>query len=101
MAPYGEAMQKYLSTRRIFLQRGLALLAITPTIPTFLDQTMMAMADPLDQKRTQKPNGKDSKILVVVQLSGGNDGLSTVVPFGDDAYHRARPAIGFGDKEVL
>lgn len=31
--------------------------------------------------------------LVVLQLSGGNDGLSTVVPYGDDAYQRARPAI--------
>ena len=40
-------MRKSLSTRRLFLQRGLALLAAAPTIPTFLDQTMMAMADPL------------------------------------------------------
>jgi len=94
-------MNKYMSTRRLFIQRGLALLAVTPTIPTFLDQTMMAMADPLDAKRVQQPNGKDGKILVVVQMSGGNDGLSTVIPFGDDAYHRARPAIGWDGKDVL
>ena len=30
------------------------------------------------------------RILVVVQLSGGNDGLNTVIPFGDDAYHKNR-----------
>ncbi len=94
-------MQKYLSTRRVFLQKGLSLLAVAPTIPTFLDQTMMALAAPLDQHRVQKPSGKDGKILVVVQLSGGNDGLSTVVPYGDDAYHRARPAIGLDKKEIL
>jgi len=94
-------MNKYVSTRRVFLQNGLALLAVAPTIPTFLDQTMMALANPLDNPRVQKPSGKDGKILVVVQLSGGNDGLSTVVPYADDAYHRARPAIGLGDKEVL
>lgn len=32
--------------------------------------------------------------LVVVELMGGNDGLNTVVPFGEDAYYRARPSLG-------
>ena len=32
----------------------------------------------------------DDRILVIVQLSGGNDGLSMVVPYGDDAYSNAR-----------
>ncbi len=35
----------------------------------------------------------DGNVLVVVQLSGGNDGLSTVVPFGNDDYHRNRNAL--------
>src|SRR5581483_2141498 len=94
-------MQKNLSTRRIFLQRGLTLLAAAPTIPTFLDQTMLALAADADGARTQRPTGKDGKILVVVQLSGGNDGLNTVIPYGDDAYYRARPAIGHDSKTVL
>ncbi len=34
------------------------------------------------------------KVLVVIQLSGGNDGLNTVVPYGDDTYYKARPTIG-------
>ncbi len=38
--------------------------------------------------------------LVLVQLSGGNDGLSTIVPFGDDAYHRDRPTIHHVAKDV-
>jgi uncharacterized protein (DUF1501 family) len=33
------------------------------------------------------------RILVIVELSGGNDGLNTVVPYGDDVYYRARPRI--------
>src|SRR3954470_14085229 len=94
-------MQKNISTRRIFLQRGLALLAATPTIPTFLDQTMSALAADADGARTQRPTGKDGKILVVVQLSGGNDGLNTVIPYGDDSYYRARPAIGHDPKTIL
>ena len=36
------------------------------------------------------------KILVILELSGGNDGLNTVVPYGDDAYYRQRPNIGIG-----
>src|SRR4051812_20738014 len=94
-------MLENLSTRRLFIQKGLTLLAVAPTIPAFLDQTVMALANPLDSKRTQQPSGKDGKILVVVQLSGGNDGLNMVVPYADDAYHRARPAIGIKPTEAL
>ncbi len=42
-----------------------------------------------------------SRILVVVQLAGGNDGLNMVVPFADDAYYKARPTIGIKQKDVL
>ena len=40
----------------------------------------------------------EKNVLVVVQLTGGNDGLNTVIPFGHDAYHRARPSIGLKDR---
>jgi uncharacterized protein (DUF1501 family) len=94
-------MYRSLATRRIFLQKGLTLLAVAPTIPSFLDQTVMALADPLDTKNVNQPSGKDSRILVVVQLSGGNDGLSTVVPYGDDAYYRARGQLAHAANTVL
>src|SRR5262245_55458594 len=42
----------------------------------------------------------NGKILVVLELSGGNDGLNTVVPYGDDAYYRHRPKIGIAKKNV-
>jgi uncharacterized protein (DUF1501 family) len=45
------------------------------------------------------PGGE--RILVVVQLTGGNDGLNTVVPFGDDLYHRARPTLRVAPDRVL
>jgi len=94
-------MQKNLSTRRLFLQRGLTLLAATSTIPTFLDQTVLALSASLDGARTQKPNGKDGTILVVIQMAGGNDGLNMVVPYADDAYHKARPTIGIPADKAL
>jgi uncharacterized protein (DUF1501 family) len=94
-------MEQNLATRRIFLQRGLALLAAAPTIPTFLDQTVMALANPFDLSQTQQNSGADGKILVVVQLGGGNDGLSMVIPYGDDAYYRARTRISHPADSIL
>ncbi len=90
-----------LTSRRIFLQRGLTMLAIGGTVPTFLDQTVMALANPLDVPLTQRASGTDGKILVVVQLAGGNDGLNTVIPYADDTYQKARRTLALGGKEVL
>jgi uncharacterized protein (DUF1501 family) len=42
----------------------------------------------------------NNKILVVLELSGGNDGLNTLVPYGDDAYYRHRPKIGIPEKKL-
>ena len=41
------------------------------------------------------------KILVVFEMSGGNDGLNTVVPYGDDAYYRHRPSIGLKSESLI
>ncbi len=43
----------------------------------------------------------EAPILVVVELSGGNDGLNSVVPYGDDAYYRHRPALGIKKPDLL
>jgi uncharacterized protein (DUF1501 family) len=42
----------------------------------------------------------DGKILVVLELSGGNDGLNTLVPYGDDAYYKHRPKLGIPAKDL-
>jgi uncharacterized protein (DUF1501 family) len=41
------------------------------------------------------------RVLLVVQLTGGNDGLNTVVPFADDRYHRARPVLAVAPGDVI
>jgi uncharacterized protein (DUF1501 family) len=47
-------------------------------------------------------NSLDSeKILVVIQLSGGNDGLNTIVPYRDEDYRKARPTLGIATSDVL
>jgi uncharacterized protein (DUF1501 family) len=42
----------------------------------------------------------NGKILVVLELSGGNDGLNTLVPYGDDAYYRLRPNLGIPRQQL-
>jgi uncharacterized protein (DUF1501 family) len=45
--------------------------------------------------------GTKGRILVVVQLTGGNDGLNTVVPYRNDVYYRERPVLGITKDKVL
>ncbi len=45
--------------------------------------------------------GPDAPTLVVIELTGGNDGLNMVVPYRDDAYHRARPTLRIKPEKVL
>jgi uncharacterized protein (DUF1501 family) len=50
---------------------------------------------------TRAVTGKDGTILVVIQLAGGNDGLNTVIPYADDAYHIARPRLQLSPDQIL
>src|SRR5437016_10908749 len=71
-------------TRRQFLTRtlqGSSLVALGAVVPQFVARTAQAAAP-----------GKDN-ILVVLELTGGNDGLNTVIPYADDLYHKARPTL--------
>ena len=82
-----------MTTRRDFLARGLrdsSLIALAPTLPGFLARTARAAGPE-----------KDDRILVVVQLDGGNDGINTVVPFKDDGYARYRKAIRLPEKRLI
>src|SRR6516165_3700139 len=69
------------ATRRDFLKSA-SLISMAPVVPGFLTRTAMAT----------RPE-RDGRILVVVQLDGGNDGINTVVPFGDPEYARHRKEL--------
>lgn len=47
------------------------------------------------------PAGDSGRILVVFEWFGGNDGLNTIVPYGEPAYYRHRPTIGIRERDVL
>jgi uncharacterized protein (DUF1501 family) len=93
-------------TRREFLGRGigngLLMASAAATIPAFLNGTASAMHQALAAAGLSSlPGVPDDHILVIVQLSGGNDGLNTVVPFGMPEYYRARPGIAIPEKDAL
>ncbi len=90
-----------LHTRREFLRRTILGGALSWTVPTFLANTFSALQAEAADRATQGATGKDSTILVVLQMAGGNDGLNTVIPIGNDYYHRARPRIGLRDEKIL
>ena len=48
-----------------------------------------------------RPLAAGSGILVIVTLYGGNDGINTLVPYADNAYHDARPDLAFAPQEVI
>ncbi len=71
-------------TRRRFLTRALqgsSLVALGAVVPQFVARTAQAAVP-----------GKD-QVLVVLEMTGGNDGLNTVIPYADDLYHKARPTL--------
>lgn len=82
------------SSRREFLKVGfssVAAVSLAGTVPGFVER--MAFAQTAAGTAVSNDN-----VLVVVQLSGGNDGLNTVVPVRNDAYYKARPVIGIKDR---
>jgi len=81
------------TTRREFIGHGIGaatLAASAGTLPGFLLRTANATE-----------NGTDETILVMIQLTGGNDGLNTVIPYADDLYHSARPTLHIESNRVL
>jgi len=78
--------------RRDFLAQS-SLLGFGASVPTFLGQSALAA------RTADKPGAKDT-ILVVVQLTGGNDGLNTVVPFKNETYYKIRPTLAIKKDEV-
>lgn len=74
--------------RRDFIKKSLLTLALGQGAPSLLSKTALAA------------QSKD-KILVVVNLFGGNDQLNTLIPYRNELYYRLRPNIAIKREEVL
>ncbi len=79
-------------TRRDFLASGLVAAGTGLVVPRVLAKGVLAATG---------DGVHNDHVLVVLQLGGGNDGLNTVVPYADPAYHDNRPSIGVDPGKVL
>jgi len=77
--------------RREFLGLASTLLTTSATVPAFLERTAWAATS---------DSAASDRVLVVLQLTGGNDGLNTVVPFTDENYRRLRPKLNLADAKL-
>ncbi|CAL1521601.1 DUF1501 domain-containing protein [Chitinophaga sp. MM2321] len=75
--------------RRRFLQVG-SLASAAVMMPKFLKALETGALVP-----------PGNKVLVIIQLSGGNDGLNTIIPYRNDIYYRERPALGIKREDAL
>lgn len=80
-----------MTSRRNFLKRSALTTAGTMLIPNFLKAL----------EATAPGSFAGEKILVVIQLSGGNDGLNTIIPYQDDLYYSYRPQLAIPKEKVL
>ncbi len=75
--------------RKAFIQLG-SLATASMMMPKFLKAF---------ERPSMVPGG--NKVVVVIQFSGGNDGLNTVVPISNDIYYRSRPIIGIKNNDAV
>lgn len=89
-----ESMQRKLN-RRDLLRKGMTGLSIAGMGASFMAPSVFGrVAEAAAQAQAR------GKVLVILELSGGNDGLNTIVPYGDDAYYRQRPSIGLAKNRL-
>ncbi len=92
-----------LMTRRSFIKSA-AVASAGMTMPSFLDasvSSVLAQEQPRQSSPKRIPGFKDRRVLVVVQLSGGNDGLNTVIPYRNKHYYEARPSLYVPEKNRI
>ncbi len=86
-------------SRRDFLRRGLYGIGVGAALPFVLERTSAALAAQALAGTSVETH--PNRILVVIELSGGNDGLNTVVPYGDAEYYRVRPTLGVPQRDAI
>src|ERR1700712_3484752 len=81
-----------MTSRREFIKRSALATVGGLLIPNFLKAY---------EKQLLGSQATTDKVLIIIQLSGGNDGLNTVIPYRNDIYYRERPSISIAKEKVL
>jgi uncharacterized protein (DUF1501 family) len=88
-----------LLTRRSFLKQGASLVAAGWAVPSFIAETARQLDWGGLEPRVAHAAGP--KVLILIQLAGGNDGVNTVIPYANPAYAAARPGLAISPSQVL
>jgi uncharacterized protein (DUF1501 family) len=82
-------------SRRDFIQQSLAVVSLGLAVPSVFSKAVVAAAEEASVRSVS------GKTLIVVQMAGGLDGLSTVIPYKDAAYRQNRQALAVPENEML
>jgi len=92
-------------SRRNFLERGATLVAAGWAVPSFIAETARLLDAGPSASVTAIPTAYAAgrRVLVIIQLAGGNDGLNTLIPYGDPTYYgsNVRPGLAIPQNQVL
>src|SRR5438270_4564328 len=87
-------------SRRAMIKDGLLVVSAGMVMPAIFSRGVAsARAQALDGSRVAQT--ASDRVLIVVQMAGGNDGLNTVVPYADPLYNKLRPTLAVSEAKVL
>ncbi len=78
-----------MATRRTFIKQSLGAISVSVLMPKLMFAGQTSAVSP------------DRRILVLIELNGGNDGLNTVIPHSNPRYHELRPFLGLRAEELV
>ncbi|MEA2683075.1 MAG: hypothetical protein QOK05_1403 [Chloroflexota bacterium] len=83
--------------RRAFLKGGFTVISVGMAMPSIFSKAVEAAGQPGSARATFEDN---SKVLIVIQLAGGNDGIDTVIPFNDPRLPSLRPTLKQSESQL-
>lgn len=87
-------------SRRAMIKDGMLVVSAGMVMPAIFSRGV-ASAKALASEGTRTSQSASERTLIVVQMAGGNDGLSTVIPYADSQYRKLRPTLAVPENKVL
>jgi len=87
--------------RREFLHRSTAGIALATLGTSFGSVRLRALAASPTLRAWQRLTGNSDRVFVLIQLTGGNDGLNTIIPIENGLYYQARPTLAIPKNQTL
>jgi uncharacterized protein (DUF1501 family) len=83
------------------MQQGMVFVSMATTVPLFMQRSAEGVMLPVGSLVSSQAGVPEDHTLVVIQLAGGNDGLNTVIPYGDRSYYNSRPQLAIKQSDAL